>query len=83
MIGEFEGLGFFKHVWRLEGQMLRDDCRSDRASNDEVSGKTSLGGARTYRVKPVQVSLYAYKTPGFTQCLTNAARSLSVCGSRS
>jgi len=32
MIGEFKELGFFKHVWHLQRQMLCDDCRSDGAS---------------------------------------------------
>src|SRR5215813_2438359 len=32
MIGEFKELGFFKHVWHLQPQMLCDDCRSDGAS---------------------------------------------------
>jgi hypothetical protein len=43
MIGEFEGLGFFKHVWHLERQMLCDDCRSDGASiEDDFSNELFL-----------------------------------------
>jgi hypothetical protein len=43
MIGEFEGLGFFKQVWRLERQILCDDCRSDGASiEDDFSNELFL-----------------------------------------
>ena len=35
MIEEFMELGFFKHVWHLQRQMLCDDCLADRASIED------------------------------------------------
>jgi hypothetical protein len=43
MIGEFQELGFFKHVWHLQRRMLCDDCRSDGASiEDDFSNELFL-----------------------------------------
>jgi hypothetical protein len=43
MIGEFEDLGFFNHVWHLRRQTLCDDCRSEGASiEDDFSNELFL-----------------------------------------
>jgi len=43
MIGEFEELGFFKHVTHLERRVLCDDCRADGASiEDDFSNELFL-----------------------------------------
>jgi len=43
MIGEFEGLGFFKPVTHLERRVLCDDCRADGASiEDDFSNELFL-----------------------------------------
>src|SRR5262245_58016824 len=43
MIGEFKELGFFKHVWHLQRQMLCDNRRSDGASiEDNFSNELTL-----------------------------------------
>ncbi len=43
MMVEFKELGFFKHVWHLQRQMLCDDCRSDGLSiEDDFSNELFL-----------------------------------------
>jgi hypothetical protein len=54
----------------------RMEPRGDGTGSDTSLWKNTAKLVRTSRVKPVQTALYAYKTPGFTQCINKAVRRL-------